>query len=67
MMRNRLDPIGFTYFAAPYCYECGLALPEVDPEGNTKGAIAPWDEFHGVDDSGNAYLYGCDECGEPIQ
>lgn len=66
-MRTKFDPIGFTYYAAPYCYECGLNLPDIDPEGNQKGVISPWDEFVWVDDEGNPQAYGCDECGERIQ
>lgn len=65
-MRTRLDPIGFTYHADCYCYECGVTLPDIDPEGNAKGVIAPWDEFTWQDDYGNEQPYGCGQCGEVI-
>lgn len=64
---SRTEPVGFTYHAAAYCHPCGSKLPDIDPEGNPKGVIAPWDDFHGTDDYGNDYYYGCDECGEAIR
>ena len=64
---SRTEPIGFTYHAAAYCYECGVKLPEIDPEGNAKHPIAPWDSFTWPDDEGNEHPYGCDKCGEEIR
>ena len=64
---SRTEPIGFTYHASAYCHECGVTLPETDPEGNAKHPIAPWDEFTWQDDEGNEHPYGCDECGSVIQ
>lgn len=34
--------MGYTFNADVYCYECGHNLPDVDGDGNDKGAIASW-------------------------
>jgi hypothetical protein len=65
-MRTKHDPIGFTYHASAYCYECGVVLPETDPEGNDKHPIAPWEEFYWQDSEGNDRPYTCAECGVVI-
>ena len=64
---SRTEPVGFTYHAAAYCYPCGSKLPDVDPEGNEKHPIAPWDQFTWIDDNGEHQYHGCDECGEAIR
>lgn len=64
---SRTEPVGFTYHAAAYCHPCGGKLPDIDPEGNDKHPIAPWDYFTWTDDNGEQQYYGCDECGELIR
>jgi len=40
---SRLAPVGYAFHASLYCAECGEHLPAIDPEGNEKHPIAPWE------------------------
>lgn len=65
-MRDPLAPIGYVYMADIHCPSCardefGDALNDSDTrdaEGNTLGAVAPWDAWQFEGDS-------C-HCGQPI-
>jgi hypothetical protein len=63
---TKYRPMGFTYHADAYCYECGVQLPEVDPEGNDKGVVMPWQELFTYDENDMPCPYPCGECGAPI-
>ena len=51
------DVVGYTYYASIYCKACGESLPEIDPEGNAKGAV-----FVSDDTSDHA----CDRCSDHL-
>lgn len=65
---SRTEPVGYAFHASLFCAACGEHLPDVDPEGNAKHPIAPWetselvypDQFDGMD-----VAYSCDTCGIP--
>jgi hypothetical protein len=63
---TKYRPIGFTYHADAYCYECGVTLPETDPEGNAKHAVMPWEELFTYDDNDMPCPYPCGQCGADI-
>jgi hypothetical protein len=63
---TKYRPIGFTYHADAYCYECGATLPDTDPEGNAKHPIAPWEELFTYDEDEQPCPYPCGQCGEVI-
>lgn len=63
---ERYRPKGFTYHADAYCYDCGVTLPAVDPEGNDRHAIMPWEELYSTDDEGMPAPYPCGNCGSEI-
>jgi hypothetical protein len=72
------DPIAYTYEAAHHCPGCTFERfgqdengfpPESarDSEGNSIGALAPWDEWYDVDsDEGGVQVLVCDDCGGTI-
>jgi hypothetical protein len=62
---DKYRPIGFTFCADAYCYDCGADLPEIDQEGNAKGVVMPWDVLT-YDENDMPCPYPCDKCGEPI-
>lgn len=65
---SRYAPIAYTYHADIYCYDCGKNLPDIDPEGNDKNVIAPWEEVGQIDpDTGLLEACHCGECGEVIE
>ena len=63
---TKYRPMGFTYHADAYCYECGVQLPEIDPEGNEKGVVMPWQELFTYDENEMPCPYPCGKCGAPI-
>ena len=65
-MRTRYTPTAYTYWADIYCCDCGVTLPEVDPEGNEKGVVAPWEEVAEYDEDGMLVPCHCGQCGEVI-
>ncbi|MCK9540222.1 hypothetical protein [Dokdonella sp.] len=50
--------IGYTYDADLYCADCGADLPDVDTEGNDKGAVFTGAEFDSI-----PY---CNACHQPL-
>lgn len=56
---NAVDVIGYAYHADIYCVEHGESLPDIDPEGNGKGAI-----FCGHEAD---CLLRCAACGELLE
>jgi hypothetical protein len=66
-VHSRYAPIGFTYHADIYCHDCGVTLPDTDPEGNAKGVVMPWEEVAEYDENDLLVPAHCGECGEVIQ
>jgi hypothetical protein len=64
---TKYRPAGFTYHADAYCYDCGVTLPGVDPEGNPKHAVMQWEELFTHDENELPVPYPCGMCGESIQ
>jgi hypothetical protein len=64
---TKYRPKGFTYWADIYCYDCGVKLPDIDPEGNEKAVVASWDEVYTYDENEQPCHCQCGECGEVIQ
>lgn len=69
-------PIAYTYEASHHCPACAAArfgvtekgwIPEeaTDSEGNSVGAIAPWDEWQA--DISEPDILSCDDCGLIIE
>ncbi len=58
--RHSFDVAGYVFFADIYCADCGVGLPETDPEGNAKGVIFVdgLNEFQNGDTE-----YQCGQCG----
>lgn len=65
------DPIAYTYEADWHCPECAIArfgedehgfVPEnaEDNEGNSIGAVSPWDEWWNLD--GECEALSCSDC-----
>ena len=52
--------VGYTYQADCYCLDCGGQLPEIDPEGNAKHAVATWDKAECPE-------WVCGQCDLPIE
>lgn len=63
---DKYRPIGFTFHADAYCYGCGADLPEIDPEGNAKGVVMPWQELFTYDEEELPVPYPCGKCGVAI-
>jgi hypothetical protein len=57
--RKSFEVVGFTYWAAVYCLECGTGLPSVDPEGNERRAVF-------LDDVESLEGSSCDWCGSSV-
>lgn len=68
----KYDPIAYIYEAGHHCPACAFkrfgrdehgTVPEdaLDGEGNTVGALAPWDEWMQFD--GERETLGCEDCG----
>lgn len=56
---SRTEPVGYAFHASLFCAACGEHLPDVDPEGNAKHPIAPWELSDLVRECG----FGCGGCG----
>lgn len=70
------SPIAYTYEAATHCPSCSFGrfgedehgtVPEdaLDNEGNSIGAVAPWDEWQNY--TGEIETLSCDTCGTIIE
>lgn len=55
--RKSFEVVGFTFHASMYCHDCGINLPEVDPEGNQKHPVFL--------DNLNEEMDSCDACQTP--
>lgn len=60
--RKSFDILGYTYHADIYCKSCGDALPEVDPEGNSRHPVFVDGGWEWVD-TGTC----CGQCGSPFE